>query len=74
MACINKVDLNEQISRQIEERCRKHGVALMGKIPIDHDVTKAMVRGMTVVECSDGPAAKQIRHMWKRLQEEMASI
>ncbi|HHV79018.1 MAG TPA: 4Fe-4S binding protein [Firmicutes bacterium] len=73
-ACINKVDLDEKISEQIERRCEKEGIRVLGRIPIDHDVTRAMVQKMTVVEYSDGPAAKEIQSMWKRIQEEMANV
>ncbi|NPV71430.1 MAG: 4Fe-4S binding protein [Firmicutes bacterium] len=68
-ACINRFDLDEAVSRQIESRCRKKGVPVLGRIPIDHDVTRAMVQGMPVVEYSNGPAAREIQCMWQRIQE-----
>lgn len=69
VACINKFDLDESISSRIENRCHKKGIPLIGRIPVDHDVTRAMIEGMPVVEYSNGPAAEAIRSLWREIQE-----
>lgn len=67
--CINRFDLHEQSSRDIEEFCDRNGIEVVGRIPFDRAVTEAMVRGLPVVECSDGEASKKIRRIWGRVLE-----
>lgn len=71
LVCINKYDLNMENVEGIEEICAKNGVEVIGKIPFDPDVTKAMVQAKTVVETSQGAAAQAIREMWGRILEYM---
>ena len=68
VVCINKSDINEQKSSQIEEHCAGIGISVAGKIPFDTAVNRAVARGVPVVECDDGPAASEIRHLWKNVE------
>lgn len=67
-ACVNKFDLNPQITEQIETYCVANGVDFMGKIHFDHVVTKAMVQKKSVVEYSDGVVAREIKDVWENVK------
>ena len=66
-ACINRWDLNEENAAKIADYCRDNDVELIGRIPFDRAVVDALVHGKPVVEYSDGPAARSIRELWKRI-------
>ncbi len=73
LVCINKHDLDGEATAHIQEYCRREKVDVAGTIPFDQAVTEAVVRGLPVVEYSDGPAARSIAQLWRdlasRLQE-----
>ena len=64
---INKADLNEAMSRRIEATAGGQGVPVLGRIPYDTVVTRAMVAGKTVVEYDGNGVAEVIREMSDRL-------
>jgi len=65
--CINKYDLNRQITEGIEEDCRNRGVPVIGWIPFDESVVKALQEGKTPVEADLGSIVRPIEAMWSRL-------
>ncbi|HDH97485.1 MAG TPA: (4Fe-4S)-binding protein [Proteobacteria bacterium] len=68
-ACVvNKFDLNEDMVREVDRYCEQKGIPLIGMIPYDDDVTRAQLVGRSVVEHSNGPAAKAIEGIWSKLQ------
>jgi MinD superfamily P-loop ATPase len=69
LVCINKYDLNEDNTQRIEDYCLSQRVEVAAKIPFDNVVTEAIVRGMPVVECSEGRVASEIRKLWQRITE-----
>jgi MinD superfamily P-loop ATPase len=64
MVCINKYDLNEDNTRLIEDYCQRQGIRLAAKIPFDNAVTEAVVRGVPVVEYTDGRVSREIKGLW----------
>jgi MinD superfamily P-loop ATPase len=62
---INKYDLNEENSRRIEDYCRKQGIKVAARIPFDNAVTEAIVRGLPVVEYTDGKVSREIAGLWE---------
>lgn len=66
--CINKADLNPEVSTQIEEAARARRIPVLGHIRYDESVTDAQVRRVPVVTHSDGPAATDIRALWSRIK------
>ncbi len=50
LVCINKYDLNQNNTKKIENFCSKNSVDVIGKIPFDPIVTKAMVAETPVIE------------------------
>jgi len=69
VVCINKYDLNLQVTESIVHFCHAADVEIIGKIPYDTVVTQALVAGRPVVEYSDGGVSYQIRRQWERILE-----
>ena len=70
--CINKTDINPELSGKIEKEAAELGLQIFGRVHYDDSVTRAQVRRMAVVENGDGPAAKDIRALWRRVLDEIA--
>jgi MinD superfamily P-loop ATPase len=67
MVCINKWDLNAEISNQIEVKARKRGLSLAGRIRYDRAVTEAQVQRRTIVEYRQDGSATEIRSVWAQV-------
>jgi len=67
LVCINKYDINEENSHRIESYCLNHEVRVAGEIPFDNVVTASIVRGVPVVEYSNGKVSREIERMWRTL-------
>lgn len=68
LVCINKHDLNDENTAAIGKFCDGEGIEMVGLIPFDPEVTKAMVAGRPVVEYApDSPASEAIKEIWERL-------
>jgi len=74
VVCINKYDLNEENTRQIEGYCASQGIGVAARIPFDNAVTEAMVRGVPVVEYSDGRVSREIEKLWGGISGELKSL
>jgi MinD superfamily P-loop ATPase len=68
LACVNKFDLNEEMSNQIANYCAKNQIELVGRIPYDTAVTHAMVAGKSIVEFADGHVSEAIAGIWNRVE------
>jgi len=69
LVCINKHDLNERNTGEIEGFCAEKGMEVVGLIPFDHEVTRAMVAGLPVVEFAPGsPASSAIKKTWSSVK------
>jgi MinD superfamily P-loop ATPase len=71
LVCINKYDINEENTRQIEEYCREQGAAVAARIPFDNVFTEAMVHGLPVIEYADNNVSGQIESLWDSLLKYM---
>ena len=69
LVCINKYDINEVNSRQIETYCHTEGADVVAKIPFDNVFTEAMVHGMPVVKYSADVVSRRIKHLWQNVAE-----
>ena len=72
IVCINKYDINEDNTTQIEKYCREQGIPVAVKIPFDNIVTEALVNGLPVVEYSQGTVAKEISNLWHSIDEALS--
>jgi len=64
VVCINKYDLNEENTLKIESYCASQGIGVAGRIPFDNVVTESIVKGIPVVEYSDGRVSQEIKRLW----------
>ena len=71
MVCINKYDLNDENTIAIHDYCRENGVEVAAMIPFDNAVTEAMVKGISVVEYSDGRVAREIKSLWQNIDHKL---
>ena len=67
LACINKYDLNENNTWQIESYCSSQGVDVAAKIPFDNMATEALVHGVPLVEYTDGLVSQEISKLWHKV-------
>ena len=69
LVVINKADLQPNITQHIEAFCRQQTppLAVMGHIPFERTVSKAMIEGVTLVEYSSGAAALAVRKTWDNI-------
>ncbi len=65
LVCINKYDLNEENSHQIENYCYREKIEVAAGIPFDNVVTEAIVQGSPVVEYSSNKTTQQIKELWR---------
>jgi MinD superfamily P-loop ATPase len=72
LVCINKYDLNENNSRKIDRFCKRQRIDIIGKVPFDPIVTKALVSEKPIVEFSPkSEVSREIRVMWENLHTYM---
>ncbi len=64
--CVNKFDINEEMTRRIEDRAVSAGATIAGRIRYDASVTRAQIEKKAVVEL-DTPGADDMRQLWKNL-------
>ncbi len=68
LVCINMYDINKENTAAIAELCRKNSVELIGMIPYDPIVTKAMVDTKTIVEYSPySTISNEIVEIWNKI-------
>lgn len=73
VVCINKYDINEANTQQIETYCHAKGAKVVAKIPFDNVFTEAMVRGLPVVKYSEGSISREIRQLWQNIAERLSN-
>ncbi len=67
IVCINKCDINQDNSRQIEDYCQSQGIEVVAQIPFDTSVTKALIKGIPVVEYSRNRVSREIERLWQSI-------
>lgn len=72
LICINKYDINEDNTKQIESYCLKQGVEVAARIPYDEAVTEAMIHGVPVVEYCQNGVSNQIKALWDIISKSLA--
>lgn len=81
LVCINKYDLNPGLTAAIENESRRRNLELIGRVPFDARITRAMVAGQTIIEYAPvSRLSDTIRNIWtkictsKRLNSKPAGI
>ncbi|MBN1526398.1 MAG: ATP-binding protein [Candidatus Omnitrophica bacterium] len=65
---VNKYDLNNEMTRDIENFCKNKGIVVAGKIGFDKAIVGSMVAGKTIVEHSGGRLKEEIVKIWEGLK------
>lgn len=68
MVCINKFDINEEMSNKIEEFIKRESLMLAGKIPYDDTVMKSINELKPIIDYEDSKAASAIKEMWQNMK------
>jgi len=68
VVCINKYDLNFAKTEEIAAWCAAQGVPIVGRIPFDLEVARAIVQGKPITEHSDGAVTEELRQIWAWLK------
>ena len=72
MVCVNKYDLNLDLTRSIESFAKEKGLIFLGCIPFDPIITEAMVHSQTVLEYGNGSkAGNAVKGIWNYLSNEL---
>ncbi len=72
MICVNKFDLNGELTRHIESFAKEMGLICLGHIPYNPIFTKAIVHGQTIFEYnSDSQVGHLIKKIWKDLASQL---
>ncbi|MCB2292715.1 ATP-binding protein [Clostridium algoriphilum] len=68
MVCINKYDINEEVSREIESFVIEKSLKLVGKIPYDDIVMQSINELKPITYYKDSIAEKAIENMWSNIK------
>ncbi len=71
---VNKHDINAENTENLKEYCEENEITILGNIPFDPSVTKAMVQGLPVVEFApNAPASQAIKMAWTQFNNYLLS-
>lgn len=66
--CVNKWDINPELTEQIEQVAQEMGTSPLGRIPFDEAVADSTAEGIPLVEfVSASPARKAIVELWEKI-------
>ena len=65
--CINKANINEDMSSRIEQYCQQQNHILVGRLPYDKKVLDALKKRQTVIENKNELLTPKLRKIWKNL-------
>ena len=72
--CINKYDLNPEVTKEIEDFCTSEGFPVIGKIPFDPSIVKALQEFKTPIEAGNKAVTNEITSIWTKLTDEMKKL
>ncbi len=65
--CINKHDINPEVTQEIEYRAKSLGIPLLGKIHYDPVITEAQIHAVPIVEYCQNKVSQEITTLWASL-------
>ncbi|NMA95863.1 MAG: 4Fe-4S binding protein [Clostridiales bacterium] len=68
MVCINKFDINENMSNKILEFAQTENLKLVGKIPYDETIMESIYNLKPITYYKGSKAAKAIETMWRNIE------
>ena len=73
LICINKWDINENLTLEIEALARRRGLKLAGRVRYDRAITEAQIRRQSIVEYGADGVAADVRRLWANVLETLRS-
>jgi MinD superfamily P-loop ATPase len=73
LACVNKFDINEEMTQIIEDKCSEYGIGLVGRIPYDERVMRAINELRPITDDKQSAAGEAICRLWTKLQPLMTA-
>jgi MinD superfamily P-loop ATPase len=67
--CINKFDINPDMTQQINEHCEEQHLNVIGEIPYDLEMVNAVVARMPLVAYSQGEVSQRVSQIWQRIEQ-----
>lgn len=67
--CVNKWDLNQEMTEQIEAMAGQYNAVPLGRISYDAVATKAQMQAQSIIEAGESKAGEEIKAIWQRLEE-----
>jgi MinD superfamily P-loop ATPase len=75
LVCINKADIYREGADQIQDFCRQNHIEVVGSIPFDGTITRAMVNGEPVTEYQPtSPASLALIRLWQQVVNTLISV
>ena len=74
LVCVNKWDLNPDITAEIESLARQQSATIAGKVRYDNAITEAQIKKLSVVEYTDNGVAEDIRSLWSQVEGALAGL
>jgi MinD superfamily P-loop ATPase len=72
VVCINKCDINMELSQDICNYCVNNGIHVVGMLPYDKSPINAMICGKTIVEYVENEFSSNIRSLWSEVSLRMS--
>ncbi len=69
--CINKADINPEMTARIIEQSRRKGITVAGQIRYDKAFTRAQIEKATVLEYTDSAVADDIKKVWSSILKQL---
>lgn len=66
---INKCDMNDEQTKAIHNLCMKDKIHILGQIPFDDMVNRAVMEQRAIIDYPNSDAALAIRNIWKEIRE-----
>ena len=72
IVCVNKYDLNLELTQEIENFAEDKRLPSVGHIPFDPIFTRAMVKGQTIFEYNtNSEAGESVKQIWQKISKKL---
>ena len=71
LVCINKADINIDMTKEICKSAAESGLKVIGEIPYDDAFTKAQIMKATLIEYTASKVSTDIKKMWQKVIYEL---
>jgi MinD superfamily P-loop ATPase len=73
LVCINKWDINEQLTLKIESLARQRGLEMAGRVRYDRSVTEAQIKRRSIAEYATDGVGTDVQQLWANVLETIRS-